>query len=161
MNFDTLDSVRLAGFTGFLPPPELHRSNCSQIPPLPGIYLVLRATSLPPQFTPLNRGGHFKGRDPTLPISTLQARWVPGTAVLYIGKTAGDLRERIGQYIKYGYGKRVSHEGGRLIWQLADCDDLLLCWKEVVGTDPREMERLLIGEFVEKYGRLPFANLRH
>jgi len=161
MNFDTLDSVRLAGFTGFLPPPVLYRSNCSQIPPLPGIYLVLRATSLPPQFTPLNRGGHFKGRDPTLPISTLQARWVPGTAVLYIGKASTSLRRRLSSYIKFGYGHPVGHWGGRLIWQLTDCDQLLLCWQPVVGTDPREMERLLIEEFVEKYGRLPFANLRH
>ena len=31
MNFDTLDSVRAAGFTGFLPPPELRHSRGSSL----------------------------------------------------------------------------------------------------------------------------------
>ena len=61
--------------------------------------------------------------------------------------------------MKFGSGKPVGHRGGRYIWQLADADDLVVCWK-VLSTDPREYERQMISDFKTAHnGYRPFANL--
>lgn len=44
-------------------------------------------------FREVSSGGHFKGRDPTVAVATLQAVWVPGAPAVYVGK-AEALRRR-------------------------------------------------------------------
>jgi hypothetical protein len=95
-----------------------------------------------------------------VPIERLQAEWVDGATVIYIGK-ADVLRRRLQQYARFGAGEPVGHWGGRLIWQLADAGELLVAWHALVATETaRSLERRLLLHFGELYeGRRPFANL--
>jgi excinuclease UvrABC nuclease subunit len=77
--------------------------------------------------------------------------------VLYIGK-ADALRRRVRQYMAFGAGRPVGHWGGRLIWQLADSDALLVAWRETA--EPLRVEAELLNAFADVFGSLPFANLR-
>jgi len=76
----------------------------------------------------------------------------------YIGKTSR-LRTRLQQYRDHGQGNPVGHWGGRYIWQLQDSSDLRIAWK-VTDEDPRSIEQEMLGAFLKRYGRLPFANLK-
>ena len=67
------------------------------------------------------------------------------------------LRRRNANWL-FGDGKPVAHAGGRALWQVSDLD-ALVDWKAVPG-DPSEAERLLLADFKERFGRLPFANFR-
>ncbi|MEX0990693.1 MAG: hypothetical protein WD004_00260 [Actinomycetota bacterium] len=127
------------------------------MPRLPGVYAVVRPETAPPEFLLRSVGGHFKGRDPTVDLGVLEANWVSGATVVYIGK-AGELRIRLRTYAKYGQGQPVGHQGGRYIWQLADHGDLLACWMPTEES-PRDTERKLIEDFKARHGRRPFANL--
>ena len=61
--------------------------------------------------------------------------------------------------MRFGSGKNVGHYGGRYIWQLADSDDLVVCWKCV--EDSRRVEAAMIAEFKKNHnGKRPFANLQ-
>lgn len=61
----------------------------------------------------------------------------------------------------FGQGKPVSHWGGRLIWQLEDAKDLIVCWKVLEKEEPRNVEKEMIQEFKEQHkGKRPFANLQ-
>ena len=60
--------------------------------------------------------------------------------------------------MRFGSGNEVGHWGGRLIWQLADADDLIVCWCET-EEDSRDVERNLIEKFTDEFGDRPFANL--
>ncbi len=66
------------------------------------------------------------------------------------------LRRRLDEYRRHGAGRRAGHWGGGLIWQLADSDELLVGWREVV--DARALEKAMIAEFVAMHGKRPFAN---
>jgi len=79
--------------------------------------------------------------------------------VVYIGKATRPPR-RLRQFRDFGAGKPVGHWGGRLIWQLADADELVVAWKITASEDPLEAERSLLGRFRGEYGSLPFANFR-
>jgi hypothetical protein len=50
------------------------------------------------------------------------------------------------------------HWGGRLLWQVERCENLLVAW--LLAPNFAELESKLIDEFVGQYGRLPFANLK-
>ena len=103
-------------------------------------------------------GGYFKGKNPNVTLSELNANWVENTKVVYIGK-ATSLKPRLKQYFSFGQGKNVGHYGGRFIWQLRYSKELIVCWKSL-STDPREYEADLIKQFVELFGKRPFANLK-
>ena len=140
MKFDTVDAVRSAGFSGFKQVRDLREANCDSVPDVAGVYLVARDPSSPPKFMPRSRGGKFKDRNPTLPLQELEANWVDGAAVLYIGKAGGGgsrntLRKRIRSFMRFGGGHPVGHWGGRLIWQLDGCDSLIICWRRSGSSD--------------------------
>lgn len=149
--------MKAAGFKGLIPVSELREGGSKMIPDVPGVYMVLRVSEGAPEFLETGSGGHFKGKNPNVPVAELAANWVDGTPVVYIGK-ATSLRKRISQYIRFGQGKPVGHWGGRYIWQLADASQLLFCWKEVDG-DPEAVETEMISDFRDCYGGRPFANL--
>jgi hypothetical protein len=129
-----------------------------QIPQCGGVYAVIRCSTAPPAFASVSRGGHFKGRNPTVTIPELQAKWVAGVETIYIGK-ANDLRKRLRQYRDFGAGRPVGHWGGRYIWQLADASQLHVCWKPTLGA-PETTEFQMLRTFAQQHGTLPFANLR-
>ena len=74
-------------------------------------------------------------------------------------KTNTHLRGGITAFSRFGLGANVGHRGGRLIWQLANSQGLLICWRPTPGEVPRDVERRLIREFAEHYQKRPFANL--
>lgn len=113
-----------------------------------------------PEFLKANPGGRFKGKDPTVREQALSANWVERAEVVYIGK-ADELRRRLRQFADLGAGKPVGHWGGRLVWQLADSETLLVAWKETPGEVPVAVEAYLLAEFRVAYGKAPFANDPH
>lgn len=152
------------GFTGFVTVHDLRASELREVPQAPGVYLILRESDDAPSFGFNNIGGHFKGKDPTVAIEKLHAKWVPAANVVYIGKAGRlgrppTLRTRLKQYLDFGAGKPVGHWGGRYIWQLEDSDELVVCWRTIEGEDPEEAELGLVTAFRQAHGCLPFANL--
>jgi hypothetical protein len=82
-----------------------------------------------PTFVDPGSGGWFKGRDPNVRAEVLEAKWVRGASILYVGK-ASSLESRLRQLVAFGTGKPVGHFGGRYLWQLADAMDLEIHWSE-------------------------------
>ena len=148
------------GFQGFVTFAALRAGGFAGVPAAGGAYVVLREDGGVPPFLPTNPGGHFKGQDPTVPPEDLLKRWVLDAQVIYIGK-ANDLRRRLRQYSRFGAGRAVGHWGGRLIWQIAQADQLVVAWRLVdVAQSPARLERALLDAFGARYGSLPFANRR-
>ena len=79
--------------------------------------------------------------------------WVRDTVVVYIGKAGGTdhsatLNKRLRMYLRFGQGAPVGHYGGRLIWQIKNSGDLLICWKTQITEEPRNVEAKLLSEFI-------------
>lgn len=165
--FASVDSLRSAGFSGFVSMRELRECKLQCVPGRPGdigVYLVLRVQEDIPVFIERSTGGYFKGRDPNVAVEVLASHWVRGTPVVYIGKAgapgrSATLRSRLWQYLSFGAGRSVGHWGGRVIWHLPQSEDLLVCWKRTPDLVPRDVERQMIRTFTEAFGNRPFANL--
>jgi hypothetical protein len=155
----TMDFTRVGlateGFAGFVTWDDL---SWDEVPPSPGVYVVVKDGPDPPAILSRSPAGWFKERDPTASPSALEAAWVEGCTIVYIGKAAR-LRTRLRQYRDHGQGKPVGHWGGRYIWQLGGSGELRVAWK-VTDEDPRLLEQEMLAAFLEHYGKLPFANLR-
>lgn len=153
------EKLKDEGFEGFISVKELKLDfDNGTIPKEEGVYHILRLSNDTPRFLQKGSGGYFKGKDPNVSIDELHSNWIDADPIVYIGK-AKELFKRIQQYIKFGSGKAVGHRGGRYIWQLADSDDLLVCWKSV--SNSRAVEKALIADFKNSHnGKRPFANLR-
>ncbi|MBM4436952.1 MAG: hypothetical protein FJ029_06890 [Actinobacteria bacterium] len=154
------DELSSDGFEGFVSVRELGRGAAWPVRSAAGVYAVLRMAAGMPEFLASNRGGRFKRKDPTKPVSELLARWVPGAQVLYFGK-ADNLDERIRALLRFAAGRPVAHWGGRLLWQVQGHLDFIVCWKRTAqGIDPEAVESHYLRQFQSTYGKLPFANLR-
>ena len=157
------DVLARDGFFGFSTVKSLRLTRCAEVPVQQGVYVVLRRGFVAPRFLERGSVGLFNGKNPNVAISVLQAAWVATAMVLYVGKAGGEklkthLRKRISLLVRFGSGANVAHWGGRYLWQLADADDLILCWKPTLRTDPRSVEKAMISEFEAAYGRRPYAN---
>lgn len=158
-----------AGFNGWHTWAELRSSDFGEVPCKPGAYVVVRSSPADPVFIHPSPAGWFKGQDPSVSVERLEREWVPGAHVVYIGKAdfrrrrkpTEALRERLGEFARFGAGEAVGHRGGRLIWQLADSDELLVAWQETTwGEKARDYEKRLLHRFAQLHGeRRPFANL--
>lgn len=156
--------MKTAGFMGFEEIQSLMNNTCSNVPNEKGIYFVLKYDD-PPEFLTKSVGGHFKGKDPTVPIDKLKKKWINNTLVAYIGQSGGGdsnetMDSRLNTYMRFGQSNPVGHWGGRYIWQLKHNRKLKICWKSLPDQDPREIEKELIKEFEMHYKKKPFANLR-
>lgn len=157
------DPVDLSGFSGWVPFAALPTA---EVPPGPGVYVIVRPSDEPPTFLDVSPAGHFKGRDPTVPVAELAALWVPGARIVYIGKAAlggtgrRGLRKRLDEFRRFGAGVPIGHSGGRRIWQLADHAELLVGWRVTDDIDAAKTETAMIAAFRAHHGRLPFANVR-
>jgi hypothetical protein len=168
MNFKTVEDIRKEGFQGFVRIAELYQDS-SLLPHEKGVYLVLYREDQKPVFLERGSGGSHKGKNPNVPISTLVSAWVNDTIVLYIGQAGGKrggkesnatLQSRIKTYLSFGRGRKAGHWGGRLIWQIQDSQNLIVCWKRTEKEDPKKVEENLIQEFQSIYQKRPFANLQ-
>ncbi len=140
---------------------ELKEEGFYSIPDEQGVYTVSYTKG--PVFLKESIGGHFKGKDSSVPIEKLEDNWVLNEEIIYIGQAGGNgsqatLRKRLKQYIQFGCGKPVGHWGGRYIWQLKDSDELIISW-QVTENDPYTVESEMIEKFKAKHGKRPFANL--
>ncbi|MEH7388546.1 hypothetical protein V7147_24580 [Bacillus sp. JJ1521] len=163
MDFSNFKSIKDYGFEGYIPVSQLMQ-NHSIIPHNRGVYMVLYTPNDSPEFLNKGSGGFFKGKDPNVPIEELKDNWVNDAKVIYIGKAGGGksaatLNSRINQLLKFGMGKNVGHYGGRVIWQLENYQDLIICWKETPIDDPNDVKKHLIRVFKKVYRKRPFANL--
>jgi hypothetical protein len=126
-----------------------------------GVYVVLRnkGDDAPSWVTPSPVGETWLG-DPTVSVEALEANWVPGASVVYVGKAKeSQLRKRLRAYLRFGQARGGRHWGGRLIWQLPDPWDLLVAWRVEAEQDALDVERGLLGSFRDAYGgQPPFAN---
>lgn len=149
------------GFVGWVRFAELEQ----QLQTIPrtsaGVYLLFRPGSgeLPEWAIPSPVGETWRG-DPSVSVTQLEANWVRGAEVLYIGKAKdGQLRNRLRAYLRFGQGRAGRHWGGRLVFQLPDAWDLLVAWREEPEEDALAVEGRLLGEFREAHdGSPPFAN---
>jgi hypothetical protein len=148
------------GFDGFVTFHALRSGGISDVPEVGGVYVVLREADNAPRFLANNPGGRFKGKNPTVPMEMLEAKWIDGCHVIYIGK-GDNLRRRVKEYMDFGSGKPVGHWGGRYIWQLEHAATLLVAWKiKAPDEAASSAEAGLIARFSDQYaGRLPFANI--
>ena len=153
--------LEAAGFSGFVRFIELPTAD---VPPVAGVYVVVRTANTPVTFRKTSPAGRRNGRDPSVPVETLEEAWIEGAQVLYIGKAgpgASDkrgLRTRLAEYRRHGLGQGAPHWGGRFIWQLTDADDLVVAWLPTPGAEPEAAERALIARFRRDFGGRPFAN---
>jgi hypothetical protein len=160
-DFSTPEAIEKQGFSGKIKVAEWVTRDKRFPSHAKGIYLIVWNEQKLVQFDEIGTGSHRMG-DPNVPIETLEESWIPESCVLYIGKAGGKkgLKERLRAYVGFGNGKSYSHWGGRYIWQLRERGELLIYWKELPNEEPRDVEKLLLREFENKYdGRLPFANI--
>ncbi|MFM9994230.1 MAG: hypothetical protein ACKVU4_00345 [Phycisphaerales bacterium] len=164
-SFGSPAALARAGFAGFTPIHVLRSGGLGSVPESPGVYAVVRSPHRPPRFLAASAGGRWKGRDPTVAVERLRAKWVLGAIVLYIGQSGGGgrrgtLRGRLAELLAFGGGAPARHWGGRFMWQLAGVESASVCWTATPAANARDAERSLLDEFAAEYGALPFANLR-
>lgn len=157
LDFNDYDKIKEIGFIGFKKMSEMFVDS-SILPKSQGVYLILNPDYKSPEFLTVGTCGHFKGKNPNLSIAELESNWVDNSKVIYIGK-ATSLKERLGDYLKFGQGRNIGHYGGRLIWQLKNSRDLIVCWKVIETETARDFEKRLIQLFKTKFSVRPFANL--
>lgn len=156
---EQIEKLKEKGFKGFKTVKEL-RTSLVTVPEVKGVYVVIRDKESKPEFLEHGTGGFFKKKNPNISMEKLKDYWVDGTPIVYIGQTERELKKRIEELIRLGQGKAVAHWGGRIMWQLKDADELIIAWKELPDSDPKEVERNLLIDFKSIYCKLPFANLR-
>lgn len=134
----------------------LYHCGCSCVPEVSGIYRVLRPEGMTIRFTE-----HMYNRSAKLyPAEKLSRKYMncADQEILYIGKADGrrGLRQRIKQYIDYGWNHAANHKGGRAIWQIEDAGLLLLAYEEC--EDAEAQEKQLLADYKAKNGSYPLAN---
>lgn len=155
-------TLKADGFAGFR---TLASLEINRVPQAPGIFAVLKPEGFEPRFLAKSTAGVFKKKDPSLREEALAAEWIDDADVLYLGKAGvgskgnRGLRRQIQEFLDFGKGKPPGHWDGRLIWQLAEPQSLVIAWKELPAADVNPAEAKYHADFRELYGSLPFANL--
>jgi hypothetical protein len=145
------EKLQRDSFVGFLGVGELRNYSLSQVPDEPGVYVFLRESDQEVKFLDRSIGGHFKKKDPTVSLDDLEKAWVHATTI-YIGKAgkaggSATLRSRLKQYLSFGKGAATAHWGGRYIWQLADAEEFIVCWRTADVHQARTIERMQQTDF--------------
>ncbi len=104
----------------------------------------------------------WRGEEVSVPVETLQEKWVENAEVLYIGKCSSKTKtakKLVLKHIAFWNGKNVSAYGGKVIGQIQNFDNLQVWYLEC--DNPSQMKDRLLNAFEEQYGNLPFANWQH
>lgn len=96
----------------------------------------------------------------------LEARWIDGARVVYIGFAGNTnprtLRQRLKDLLRHGSGdttERGPHRGGESLWQLAGYDRFnVLVLTTGLPPEPKTVEETLLEKFRKRFGALPFGN---
>lgn len=148
-----IEHLKLSDFRGFHSI-EYLRQNINIIPKEKGVYIVLRLSNEEPSFIERKNMGY--------PIEECKRNWINNEPIIYIGKAGPSpdrtLRKRLKEYMDFGINKSQTHKGGRLIWQLKDSNELIVCWKVLVDRNPKDYEKKMLLDFKEEKGKYPFAN---
>lgn len=139
---------------------ELYNGALKQIPIGSGIYKVYKPEGFQMVFRSDSDAPFVN--EQLIDAAILQEKWnrvleSPGYEenLLYIGK-AKNLRRRIRQYVRTGYGKAINHSGGRVIFQLENNKKLEIEYYEYENC--KEIEAIEIEKYILNRGVLPFAN---
>lgn len=167
-----IDEFNLTNFVRVRDYLKSPREEMLKIPKKSGVYFVISPLNFNEEtFINPGTGGHFKDRDPNIPIEELKLNWVKAADILYIGKAGGirangnpyttDLKTRIRTLLNFGnMNNKAPHWGGRYLWQYANSRELLIYW--YVCRDDQDavlLEKRLINDFKRQYGKIPFANI--
>ena len=159
------EQLMIQGFEGFKTVRELMNS-CKDIPNMMGVYVVLREKNERPVILEKRPFDCHEEKYPSYSKAELEKEWVKDTQIVYIGKAGGssqktELHKRLSTYIRFGKGMKATHGGGRSIWQLADAQELIVCWRVLTDEEPCCVESKMIADFCKKHdGKRPFANRR-
>lgn len=147
------------GFVGWKPFGALEALD---LPPRPGVYVVIREHGPRPVFLTESVGGLHKRQPLTVDVDFLERAWRDGAEVVYVGKAGSrlGLRERLWAYARQGRGRSAGHAGGRFIWQLPASNELVVGWREIDGVDVGDVEEALLSLHIEQFGCRPFANMK-
>jgi hypothetical protein len=142
---------------------QLYNTNFSCIPDKKGIYIVKKSKQKKIEFSMDTTAiKEYQNKSMIYDVNVLNDKFDKSDKeILYIGKAGGKknkLKQRIRQYVRYGYGEVNNHRGGRAIWQIADSKSLLLGFIEC--GNPEKIEKELLEEYESKYKVLPIANWR-
>lgn len=153
--------LRAIGFEGFIRWAELARSD---LPALPGVYVVIRVDMGPLELLPKYVTPKHESVRPPYSLTDITDRWLEQAAVVYVGKAGGDgiaatIKSRIWQFRSFWSSPaNRNHSGGRAIWQIGGAAErLAVCWLLTIG-QPSKVEDEMLEEFERYYGQEPFAN---
>lgn len=148
------------GFIGWRPFGAIEMRD---LPPRPGVYVVVREPGPRPSFLTESVGGPHKRQSLTVDVEVLEEAWRDDAQVVYVGKAGSrlGLQERLWAYAKQGRGRSAGHAGGRFIWQLPASGELLVGWREIDGVEVGDVEEALLSLHIEQFGRRPFANMKN
>ena len=140
-----------------------HSNGYNEIPTKKGIYIV----KIPGDFTvkfldKTTAITDFESKKLLYDIEILKNKYsgLQDKNILYIGKAAckKGLRQRISQFINYGYNEGKIHRGGRAIWQIENCEQLVVdfyCCEKC-----EQEEKSLLNKYKIHNGNSPLANWR-
>ena len=138
---------------------ELYKSRCSGVSENHGVYRVTW-----PGYNSLELRSHLMNTSaPPYGIELLQKKYenCKNKKLLYIGKAGGEkgLKQRLRQYVLYGYNESKVHKGGRAVWQIEDAQELLVEYACV--DNPEAAEKYLLKQYKhQNNGVFPLANWR-
>ena len=138
---------------------ELYETGCSFVPEKPGVYRITWPghNSIALRISLINTSAS------AYDIGLLQKKYesCKNRKLLYIGKAGGKrgLKQRLRQYVLYGYNESKIHKGGRAVWQIEDAQNLLVEYACVDNSE--EAEKYLLKQYKhQNNGVLPLANWR-
>ena len=145
---------------------ELHLFNTEDwkaIPECGGIYKVYKPDGFEMKFR-VDSDAPDTDRYKRYDVGELEEKWERiencknkyEEGLLYVGK-AKNLRRRIGQYVRTGYGIDARHSGGRSIFQLENNKQLMIKIFKCDNFDECESEEL-DNYKIHRDDMLPFAN---
>lgn len=162
----SITELRDFGFEGFVPFRGWERSDilAAGEQDVEGAYVIARSERDRPEFV---EECHHKPRGRVRTPEEAASRWIEGVHVLYFGKAplrpansqrVDGLANRLHEYHVHGFGRGSQHYGGKLIWQLANLDELLVGWKRLLPGESAALESGLIKGFELSHGARPYAN---